>query len=367
MSSTKDYSVGWISAIKAEYVAADVFLDETHDRPADVPADDYNDYTFGKIGEHNVVISALPKGEYGESSATGVIKDMIRSFTNVRIALMVGIGGGAPSAWNDIRLGDIVVGVPGNREGGVLQYDFGKTIQGQSFQPTGFLSPPPRSLLAAVQGLDKHYTIRGHKIEEAVMSVLDNNPRLRRDYGRPEMSTDRLYKSDVVHLPGSKAPCLTVCGDDKSVLVIRNERHEDEDNTKIHYGLIASANSLMKDAEIRDRFAQQNDVLCFEMEAAGLVKHFPCLVIRGICDYSDSHKSKEWQGFAAMVAAAYAKDLLNRLPPVQVAREKKVAMVLEPARTYHNTSITLGDYNSGIQVGQNNGTITHGAPPPGYW
>jgi hypothetical protein len=84
----------------------------------------------------------------------------------------------------------------------------------------------------------------------------------------------------------------------------------------------------MKDAFIRDALASKKDVLCFEMEAAGLMNHFPCLVIRCICDYSDSHKNDEWQGYAAMAAAAYAKDLLCRLPPKKVADEKKISEVL---------------------------------------
>jgi nucleoside phosphorylase len=84
----------------------------------------------------------------------------------------------------------------------------------------------------------------------------------------------------------------------------------------------------MRDASIRDRLAADKDVLCFEMEAAGLMNHFPCLVIRGICDYSDSHKNKEWQGYASMVAAAYAKALLSRIPPNTVQREKKISDVL---------------------------------------
>lgn len=372
MSSTKDYSVGWISAIKSEYVAAEVFLDETYDCPADLSPDDTNDYTYGRIGKHQVVISALPKGEYGISSATGVAKDMIRSFTNIRVALMVGIGGGAPSSAHDIRLGDIVVGVPGNGECGVLQYDFGKTIQSEGFTPTGFLSPAPRSLRAAVHGLEKQYTIKGHKIEEAVDEVLNKYPRLRREFGRPDLATDRLYKPDVVHPSRSKTPCPTACGDDESSLVIREKRTEYDDNPKIHYGLIASANQLMKDAKVRDQFIEQNDVLCFEMEAAGLVNCFPCLVIRGICDYSDSHKNKEWQGYAAMVASAYAKDLLNRLGPAQVAQETKVTLVLKADNSdnsdnsHHNTSITFGGNNSGFQIGQNNGTISHGATRSGW-
>ncbi|EXJ59548.1 uncharacterized protein A1O5_12173, partial [Cladophialophora psammophila CBS 110553] len=77
----------------------------------------------------------------------------------------------------------------------------------------------------------------------------------------------------------------------------------------IHYGLIASANRVINDASARNHAANYG-VLCFEMEAAGVMNRFPCLVVRGICDYSDSHKNKRWQGYAAMAAAAYTKDLL---------------------------------------------------------
>jgi nucleoside phosphorylase len=84
----------------------------------------------------------------------------------------------------------------------------------------------------------------------------------------------------------------------------------------------------MKDASIRDRLATEQNVLCFEMEAAGLMNHFPCLVIRGICDYSDSHKNKRWQGYAAMTAAACAKDLLAQVRPGAVMAEKRIAEIL---------------------------------------
>jgi hypothetical protein len=86
----------------------------------------------------------------------------------------------------------------------------------------------------------------------------------------------------------------------------------------------------MKDALVRDKLAREKDVLCFEMEAAGLMNNFPCLVIRGICDYADSHKNKDWQGYAAMVAAAYAKDLLCRIPPQQVENEARIVDILKP-------------------------------------
>ena len=84
----------------------------------------------------------------------------------------------------------------------------------------------------------------------------------------------------------------------------------------------------MEDALIRDVLVKEQNVLCFEMEAAGLMNHFPCLVVRGICDYSDSHKHKEWQGYAAMVAAAYAQDLLFRVSTFRVSGERPIREIL---------------------------------------
>lgn len=58
------------------------------------------------------------------------------------------------------------------------------------------------------------------------------------------------------------------------------------------------------------------------------MNHFPCLVIRGICDYSDTHKNKEWQGYAAMTAAALAKDLLSQISPRKIEAEARISDVL---------------------------------------
>jgi len=241
---------------------------------------------------------------------------------------MVGIGGGAPSQKHDIRLGDIVVSASRDGNGGVFQYDFGRTVQGLSFRPTGFLNQSPTILRTAVNGLKASYERKGHQLEQAIDNVLEKNKRMRRKYSRPDPDSDKLYQSQVLHPLHNEAICANSCGNDLSKLIIRPERTEDEDNPAIHYGLIASANQVMKDAEIRDNLAAEKDVLCFEMEAAGLMNHFPCLVIRGICDYSDSHKNKEWQGYAAMVAAAYAKDILCRIVPQQVEAEKKIGEIL---------------------------------------
>ncbi|KAK4182388.1 ankryin repeat protein, partial [Podospora australis] len=327
MSDPQKYTVGWICAITTESVAARAFLDEEHDGPCQIAKHDNNSYVLGKIGSHNVVIAVLPDAEYGIASAAAVARDMLNSFPNVRIGLMVGIGGGAPTEKHDVRLGDIVVSSGDGRKGGVFQYDFGKTIQNQSFQETGFLNQPPMALRTAVSTLRGTYELKGHKLVENVDVALKKIKK-RKKYTRPPPASDRLYKFDIVHPPHLPDCCDVTCGNDEAVLVVRGARDEEDDDPAIHYGLIASANQLMKDACIRDKLANDKGVLCFEMEAAGLMNHFPCLVIRGICDYSDSHKNKEWQGFAAMMAAAYAKDLLHQISPNKVEEERRIGEVL---------------------------------------
>jgi nucleoside phosphorylase len=329
MSTPKDYTVGWICAVHTEYVAAQAFLDKEHGRPKERSPNDDNDYTLGEIGGHNVTIADLPDGEYGISSATSVARDMLHSFPNIRIGLMVGIGSGAPSQKHDIRLGDVVVSASRDGHGGVFQYDFGKTVQGLSFRSTGFLNQPPTILRTAVSGLKALYERKGHQLEGLIDNVLERNKKMRQKYGRPDPDSDRLYQSHVLHPPlHNETSCTRICSDDPSKLIIRPKRTKDEDNPAIHYGLIASANQVMKDALIRDQLTAEKDVLCFEMEAAGLMNHFPCLVIRGICDYADSHKYKEWQGYAGMAAAAYTKDLLCRIVPQQMEAEKKIGDIL---------------------------------------
>ena len=260
MADPKDYTVGWICAISTEYVAAQAFLDEKHDGPEYVSPNDNNIYTLGRVGNHKVVIAVLPDGEYGIAAAAGVARDMLHSFPNIRIGLMVGIGGGAPSRKHDIRLGDIVVSAPRDGKGGVFQYDFGKTVQDQSFRTTGFLNQPPTLLRAAVSDIKAEYEGEGHQLEDAINSVLERKPKLRKKYKRPDRSSDRLYQSEYIH-PLIDAECLVACGEDPSHQILRAERTDEDDNPAIHYGLIASANQLMKDALIRDKLVAEKEVL----------------------------------------------------------------------------------------------------------
>jgi nucleoside phosphorylase len=327
MPDPQEYTIGCICALVNEAVALRTFLDEEHEFPEQ---DDDNNYTAGSIGAHKVVIATLPFRSYGIAEAAGVIRDMVRSFPNLRCCLMVGIGGGAPIPDlpdHDVRLGDVVVGAPVNdsRSGGVLQWDHGKTIQDQQFGSTQHLNGPPRFLMSAIHKLIQNHQLKGSPLRNMVNEVLAQSPHLAElGYQRPEGNRDQLFKSKFLHVARPRRGCSGHCDSDPSNLVTRRSR-----DLKVHYGVIGSGSSVMKDAMKRDELAESENILCFEMEVAGLVNHFPCLVIRGICDYSDTHKNDEWHGYAAMMAAAYTKELLRVLQPRKVSEEEKLSVSLE--------------------------------------
>ena len=98
------------------------------------------------------------------------------------------------------------------------------------------------------------------------------------------------------------------------MIFVRSDRENEQ--MMIHYGVIASSNQIVKDGVKRDKLSDElGGPLCFENEAAGLRSDLPCLVVKGICDYSDSHKTNKWQPFAAITAAACAKEIVLTLNP----------------------------------------------------
>ncbi|KAJ5609693.1 hypothetical protein N7528_010260 [Penicillium herquei] len=312
-SSTKttfvhaDYTLAWICALPLELAAAEAMLDERH-RTLPSRTTTQATYLLGKIAGHNVVLTCLPSGIYGITSAAVVVSQILSAFPNVRCGLMVGIGGGVPSLTADIRLGDVVVSKPTGTFGGVIQYDFGKTVRDGPIQRTGLLNQPPTILLTAVSQLEANQMMmKDEVILNRIYEIFRQHPNMKEAFSRPE-EQDRLFQSTYDHSE-SEASCLKC---DPREEVHRAPRASTE--PKIHYGTIASGNHVIKDGRERDMIAQDFHAICFEMEAAGIMNHLPTLVIRGICDYCDSHKNKQWQKYAALVAALYSKLLLSVIP-----------------------------------------------------
>ncbi|KAF3385089.1 Nephrocystin-3 [Penicillium rolfsii] len=300
-----DYTVAWICALPLEMTAAKTMLDKLHPRLSQ-PKSDHNAYTLGSISGHNIVVACLPSGVYGTTSAAVVLAHTLSTFPSLQFGLMVGIGGGVPSKDADIRLGDVVVSMPNATFGGVVQYDYGKTLRDGRFERTGSLNKPPQYLLTAISQMRSNITSVSTSIEGITSEILQKHEELQQKFSRPDQ--DWLFQAKYNH-EGNSADC-SKCDPDQ--LVLRTARETKD--PLIHYGLIASGNQVMKNALTRDAIAQELNLLCFEMEAAGLVDQLPCLVIRGVCDYCDSHKHKEWQGYAALTAAAYTRALLGVVP-----------------------------------------------------
>ncbi|KAG8626603.1 hypothetical protein KVT40_005548 [Elsinoe batatas] len=326
------YTIGWICALSTEQTAARQFLDERFEQLDGQEPSDNNTYTLGRIGKHNVVIATCPT--IGTTSAATVARDMVHTFPKIRIGLLVGVGGGLPSKKNDIRLGDVVVSISDGPHPAVIQYDMGKQMQDGSFQQTGQLSGPPPLLLTAINALRSEHEDDGNPLDEMVGTALESirKKRTRATYQRPEEESDILFKSEFHHdaqtIDGTDGICMTVCAQSHGEILQRNPRLEDDDVSMIHYGPIASANRVLRDGLERDKLARQAGALCCEMEAAGVMNHWPCVVVRGICDYADSHESKEWQGYAAMVAAAYAKTLLLRIAPNRIEQSETMNSIM---------------------------------------
>ncbi|TXC07213.1 hypothetical protein FocTR4_00004208 [Fusarium oxysporum f. sp. cubense] len=285
------YTVAWICALYIEMAAARAMLDEEH---ADCPrqANDMNSYVLGSIKNHNVVLACLPADQYGTNNAASVLSNMRRTFPNIEIGLMVGIGGGVPLK-ADIRLGDIVVGVR------VMQYDIGKTLSG-GFQRTGVPKIPDSTIRTVISNLRSRHELSGSRVPAILREKMGSYAA----YSRPS-EPDRLFQQSYHH------PLWVSSCDECDSAKLETRKMRLSTDPAIYYGGIGSANTVMKDSTIRDQIARELDVLCFEMEAAGLMDIMPCLPIRGICDYSDSHKSKEWQRYAAATSAAYAYEFLE--------------------------------------------------------
>ncbi|KAH7222958.1 nucleoside phosphorylase domain-containing protein [Fusarium oxysporum] len=306
-----EYTVGWICALPDEMAAAEGMLDEVFQAPRQGILDE-NIYAVGRIAHLKVVIGCLPYGVAGTTSATRVAEHMRQTFTALQYTLLVGVGGGIPSKEVDVRLGDVVVSVPSANSPGVIQYYYGKDVQNDRFVTTGTLNRPPDRLLIAVSRLRSQEASRSSeimfRIARSIAKLQAKHSNSEGNWSHPGGDNDLLFNSVYNH----KGDSLTCARCDTNYLEQRSQRKSIQ--PKIHYGTIASANQVMRNGIARERLRTDKNALCVEMEAAGLMNNFQCLVIRGICDYADSHKNKDWQPYAAATAAAYAKELLSVMP-----------------------------------------------------
>ncbi|EED17793.1 conserved hypothetical protein [Talaromyces stipitatus ATCC 10500] len=303
--SHNSYTVAIICPMGIEMAPVLAMLDKEH---SNLPlARHRNKYILGEIGEHRVVVTVMP--EIGNNRAAAVVTQLQNDFAELRFGLLVGIGGGIPDLKNDIRLGDVVVSQPVLNFGGVVQFDRGKMLTDNRFERTGHLNKPPALLSSSLETLKARHKQNGNRINDHLTEMLRKYPNMvQEQYIYQGHENDILFHHSYDHESDSD------CKDCKRDMLIERQPRESR-SPRVHYGTIGSANMVVKDAKIREELKRNLGIICVEMEAAGLMDEFPCLVIRGISDYADSQKVKRWQPYAAAVAAAFAKELLSIVPP----------------------------------------------------
>ncbi|CAI6098229.1 unnamed protein product [Clonostachys chloroleuca] len=309
MSSRDVYTVGWVCALPVEATAAKAALDCVHDTiPQDRNPNDNNNYIFGRLHGHHIVVAYPSSGVYGQVSLADVVRQLHASYTSIRFHLIVGIAGGVPDTGLDIRLGDVVVNKSINAWSGVIQYDEdGERIEDNCLGAKALDQPSPM-LLTAMGKAETAAIFNESKMSRYISEIMQKDPIT---FVYPDPEQDLLFESDYDHATYEQSGCR-LCDPTR----LRSRQTRQAQGPITHYGLIASCNHLMLQGAKRDRLSQAHGILCFETEANG-ARHTPqYLVIRGICDYADSHRSQLWHAYAAVTAAAYAKEVLSFVPTV---------------------------------------------------
>ncbi|EGR44532.1 uncharacterized protein TRIREDRAFT_39753, partial [Trichoderma reesei QM6a] len=308
-----DYLVGWVCALPVEVAAAKATLDRIHDAlPPDSTLDDSNNYILGSLQGHNVVLAYPHSGVYGETSVASVAAQLHASFKSVRCTLLVGIGGGVPGTNEDIRLGDVVVSKSTGGRPGVTQYEANEERAGDQHQSIRGRAPeqPTPLLLTAMGKAETAAIFDESQMSRHLSEIVQKDPVI---FAHPGPEQDVLFEPDYQHATAEFAEdgCIH-CNPD----MIRPRQPRETQNPRVHYGPIVSSHRPIRHGATRDMLAHKLGALCLETEASGLKDAAKYLIIRGICDYADSHSSssKLWQAYAAAAAAAYAKEVLSFIP-----------------------------------------------------
>ncbi len=248
-------------------------------------------FFIGELKSANGGVHKIALGQCGMGNNKASIRAIMMQnyFPEIESIIMVGIAGGVPSPDNvnrHVRLGDVVVSE------GVIQYDFVKQTS-EKIICRSTPAKPSAKLLEALEMIQVKEYEEIYKWKSFIDTYAVNK------FVKPNCD-------DVLHDATGK------------VIPHPEDIHRDG-YPKIFFGRIASANTLLKSFERRQKLKEEFDVLAVEMEASGIAdaaweKGAGYLVIRGICDYCDVYKNDDWQEYAAIAAACYAKDLIENLP-----------------------------------------------------
>ncbi|KAL7937006.1 nucleoside phosphorylase domain-containing protein [Trichoderma chlorosporum] len=343
MSSTRpsrrdDFEIAIVCALVLEYNAVSLLFDQFWDQDGDSygrAVGDLNTYTTGRIGKFDVVLALLP--HTGKANAASAVAGMRSSYACLRLVLLVGICGGVPQlpGYNEILLGDVVISKT------VVQYDFHKQYPDNIVRKNTFednLSKPVKDIRNLLATLETDLGLE--RLHERTAFFLTQLQQARQGYNYPGTAEDKLFKSTYTHRHRASRSCLCrkrgssgvcdlardsqchelPCGDTYLVSRRRLDQKQKLESAHdaraqepfIHFGAIASGDTVMKSGVHRDKLSKEEKVVAFETEGAGAWEEMPCFIVKGVCNYADCHKNDKWLQFAAATSASAAKAVLER-------------------------------------------------------
>ena len=299
------FQVGILCALLTEYQAILATFDGPY-KCFRAPQDPDIIYNIGRIGSYYAVAACLPKNRTGSAAASWLANRMTDAFPSLQHRFLVGIAGGVPNDDIDIRLGDIIIGTR------IVQYDFGKTLPNGKFERTREPFRAPKIIQSVLTQLTLQGNDRARRQIDKIMSAMrERQSDLQTQWTYPGKDQDLLFAAEYDHMKPDNPRCERC---DVGKIVHREARGSLL--RMVYDGLIASADQVMRDGRSRDLLKSDlTEIRAVEMEAAGL-EDYGFSVIRGICDYADSHKNKQWQPYAAAAAAAGTKALIMHIPEI---------------------------------------------------
>ncbi|KAF4437679.1 putative pfs domain-containing protein [Fusarium austroafricanum] len=332
LSPPPQIEIAILCALTLEADAVETLFDEQWTGGYNRSKGDTNTYTLGVIGRHGAVLVHLPG--MGTTCSAVVAAYCKASFPNISLALVVGVCGGVPFSQDgtELLLGDVAISEE------LVRYDFARqypdvcVIRKSVSESARKLPVEILGYLAKLKGLKARRRLRERTAEHLITlsKVLE--------IVYPGVEEDILFESTYNHKhhpPSSCNICVgnsdglarmiceearsTSCKDlkcDMGRAVTRKRQKAAADNQRelysaVHFGKFGSGDKVMKSGEDRDRIARSEGIIAFEMGGAGAWDILPCVIIKSICDYSDSHKDKRWQRYAALTAAACTKAFLE--------------------------------------------------------
>jgi nucleoside phosphorylase len=299
----KLYDIAWIAPLEIEAQAALHMLDNRHQ--GRFPMSRGDDYVFqaGDICGHNIIIATLPAGqEYGTGSAAALASQVKKFFPNLWFGLLVGIAAGLPNLSRipplDIRLGDVLVGLPTGETAGLVAYDLGKeTEEGFQLLRSGHVLVSTETVVRSAIGSIKLKAPNDSEVFLPYYESIKHKEHASGTFADLGQEQDKLYQLD----------------DDMIEHVVERERRPDSKRSRVWYGPIGSGEKLIRNVQKRNELRDRYNLIGLEMEAAGVMNRIPVGVVRGVCNYGD-HRNTVWQPYAAAMAAAYAKAILHEIP-----------------------------------------------------